>query len=216
MPAEDKKDPSPLKDAVQMLAKPVGIFLTAVLPVLIKGGAAAVAFYQTLPQNCIHFLIGFTFCFFGGIYPVLFAAVQAAEHGGRQKLVESIRSLAQEAMVIIDESKKDDKVDADNDGKSDVQQISGGEYLQRKTMLVFRKMNPEKVRIVKRRFVCSVCLLAAFRKLTFSFIICVATAGYRVAYYVYRLAFRRSCTFDPVRTNGKYRADRGRVSQQTV
>ena len=54
-------------------------------------------------------------------------------------------SLADEALVIIEESKKDDEVDADGDGKADVKQIGNREYALRKTRLVMAKMNPEKV-----------------------------------------------------------------------
>ena len=54
-------------------------------------------------------------------------------------------SLADEALVIIEESKKDDNVDADGDGKADVKQIGNREYALRKTRLVMAKMNPTKV-----------------------------------------------------------------------
>ena len=131
---------------VQMVAKPLGAFLTQAIPLIIKHGNMAVAFYQKLPQNLIEFLIGCIFCFFGGVYPTLFAAVQAAENGGRKTVMAAIKDLSDEAMIIINESKKDDDVDADKDGKKDVEQISGKEYLQRKTLLVLKKMNPEKVR----------------------------------------------------------------------
>ena len=54
-------------------------------------------------------------------------------------------SLADEALIIVEESKKDDEVDADGDGKADVKQIGNREYALRKTRLVMAKMNPEKV-----------------------------------------------------------------------
>ena len=94
----------------------------------------------------IEFCIGFIFCFFGGVYPTLFAAVQAAENGGRKTVVEAIKDLANEAMIIVEESKKDDEKDEDKDGKKDVTEASAKEYLQRKTLLVLKKMNPDKVR----------------------------------------------------------------------
>lgn len=131
---------------VQMVAKPLGLFLTQAIPLIIKYGNMAVVFYQKLPQNFIEFLIGCIFCFFGGVYPTLFAAVQAAENGGRKTVMAAIKDLSDEAIIIINESKKDDDVDADKDGKKDVDEISGKEYLQRKTLLVLKKMNPEKVR----------------------------------------------------------------------
>ena len=46
----------------------------------------------------------------------------------------------------MEESKKDDEKDEDKDGKKDVTEASAKEYLQRKTLLVLKKMNPDKVR----------------------------------------------------------------------
>ena len=48
-------------------------------------------------------------------------------------------------MVIIEENKKDDKVDADNDGVNDADQISARDLAKRKVKLVLTKMNPEKI-----------------------------------------------------------------------
>ena len=48
-------------------------------------------------------------------------------------------------MKIIEESKKDDKVDKDGDGQNDVSEITNKEYIRRKTLLVLKKMNPDKV-----------------------------------------------------------------------
>jgi hypothetical protein len=59
--------------------------------------------------------------------------------------VDALTDLSNEIIMIVDASKKDDDVDADKDGKKDVTEISNPEYLQRKTLLVFKKMNPEKV-----------------------------------------------------------------------
>jgi hypothetical protein len=78
--------------------------------------AKAYGWFSVLPKNVAQFLIGFVFCFFGGIYPTVFAAVQAAEHGGRKAFVQAISDLAHEISVILDESKKDDAVDADKVG----------------------------------------------------------------------------------------------------
>ena len=132
-------------DALQKIAKPVFEFLVVALPVVITYFGKARAAFEKLPQNALNFVIGFIFCFFGGMYPVLFAAVQAAEHGGRQAVMEAVQDLAKEATIIIEESKKDDKVDADKDGKNDTSELSNKEYMMRKTNLVLTKMNPEKV-----------------------------------------------------------------------
>jgi hypothetical protein len=111
----------------------------------IQAFTAAKKQFDKLPQNALLFLYGFVFCFFGGLFPTLFAAIQAAEYGGRQAVMLAMQELSEEALIIIEESKKDDEIDADGDGKSDAKQLSSAEYTRRKTSLVLRKMNPEKI-----------------------------------------------------------------------
>jgi len=53
--------------------------------------------------------------------------------------------LAEEVLVIIEQSKKDNKMDADGDGVADVDELKGRELLKRKMLLVLKKMNPQKV-----------------------------------------------------------------------
>lgn len=60
-------------------------------------------------------------------------------------MVDAIHDLADEALIIINESKKDDDADDDKDGKKDVDQLAGSELLKRKTLLVLKKMNPQKI-----------------------------------------------------------------------
>ena len=131
--------------ALQNVAKPIVDTITWVLPIVVTQLFKFNEFVSKLPQNVINFVIGFVFCFSGGLYPVLFAAIEAAEFGGRQIVMQSIKDLCNEALIIIEESKKDDKIDKDNDGKVDVSQVGGQEYMIRKTKLVLRKMNPEKI-----------------------------------------------------------------------
>lgn len=79
------------------------------------------------------------------MYPALFAAIEAAKHGGWEDLKTAVKDLVDEALVIVEESKKDDDLDEDNDGVKDVNQISNKEYLMRKMNLVLVKINPAKV-----------------------------------------------------------------------
>ena len=130
---------------LEAVAKPIGTFLSFVIPPLFCMVTKAYGWFSVLPQNVAQFLVGFVFCFFGGIYPTVFAAVQAAEHGGRKAVLQAVSDLAHEINVILEESKKDDSLDEDNDGKADVTQIEGKEYIIRKTKLVMAKVNPDKV-----------------------------------------------------------------------
>jgi hypothetical protein len=131
--------------ALQAVAKPVLEFLSVALPFLITVVRKIYGLFQKLPQNALLFLCGFVFCFFGGIFPTLFAAIQAADYGGRKTVVAAMSDISDEIMIIVEESKKDDDADEDKDGKKDVKQLSGKEYVARKTKLVLRKMNPEKL-----------------------------------------------------------------------
>jgi hypothetical protein len=130
---------------LQGAAKPALEALCLVIPYLIKAGRKVHALWLQCDDNVIAAFIGFVFCFFGGMFPTLFSAIQAAEQGGRATLVEAVCDLAEEAVVIIDESKKDDKVDKDKDGVPDVKQIESQDYVKRKTLLVIAKCNPEKI-----------------------------------------------------------------------
>jgi len=115
------------------------------LPYIITCTTVAYQWYSKLPKEQTKILIGTIFCFFGGVYPALFAALEAAKHGGWNDLKESIGDMTEEALIIIEESKKDDDKDDDNDGVKDVEQITSKEYIMRKGNLVITKMNPAKV-----------------------------------------------------------------------
>lgn len=142
---DPKKDISGAAKALQSIARPAVEFLTTLIPPLIHYSKLAYKYYEKLPQNALLFIYGFVFCFFGGTFPVLFAAIQAAEYTGRKAVMLALSDLANEAIVIIEESKKDDEKDEDNDGTKDVLQISNSEFLARKTKLVLAKMDPEKI-----------------------------------------------------------------------
>lgn len=136
-----KKAFSQSAEILQKVAKPVVAAITVALPWIIKGCSVAWAWYKSLPQNAIKFLTGFIFCFFGGLYPVTFAAIQAAEHGGRKKVVEALTVLSEEALIIIEQSKKDDMKDDDGDGVADVKQIDNKAYAMRKVRFFFFSTN---------------------------------------------------------------------------
>lgn len=128
-----------------LVARPLVQLISIALPQIIFYTTLACRWYSKLPIEHTKILIGSIFCFFGGVYPALFAAIEAAKHGGWEDLKVAIKDLAEEAMIIIEESKKDDELDEDGDGIKDVQQIGNKEYIMRKGNLVIVKMNPAKV-----------------------------------------------------------------------
>ena len=139
------KNAAELAEKLQGLAKPVLEAIVFAIPLIIKYGRVVRVYIDKLPANAFNFLVGFIFCFFGGLYPVLFAAIQAANYGGRKAVMDALRDIADEVLKIIEESKKDDKVDADGDGKADVNELATKEFVQRKFLLVIKKMDPLKV-----------------------------------------------------------------------
>jgi len=153
---EEKKKETPVSTSINsnieaagkllnVIGRPLIQAITYALPIITHYTIIAHKWYSTLPVEQINILIGTIFCFFGGVYPALFAAIEAAKHGGWEDLKQAIFDLSEEAMTIIEESKKDDELDEDGDGVKDVNQITSKEYITRKGNLVIVKMNPEKV-----------------------------------------------------------------------
>lgn len=133
------------KEELVKYSKPVIKVITTVTPIVITTCQKAWSFYKSLPDDYLQLIIGFVFCFFGGVFPVLFAAVEAAKHGGITDVTQALGDLGEEATKIIEASKKDDDLDEDNDGKKDVEQIDPKALLLRKANLVMTKMNPQKI-----------------------------------------------------------------------
>lgn len=127
-------------DKLQNLSKPAFELFCVLVPIMVQTGNYIYALWIKLDDNIVKSIIGFAFCFFGGMYPTLFAGVQAAEQGGRLLVVQSIEELSEEATRIINESKKEDESSDSKKAK-----LSNKEFMKHKTLFVLQKMNPEKV-----------------------------------------------------------------------
>lgn len=101
--------------------------------------------YVMLPTDALDAIIGLVFCFCGGLYPMLFAAVQAARLSGWKTTCDAVSELVNQAKIIAAENKKDDDADDDGDGVKDVNQIDAQALLLRKTKLVLTTSDPEKI-----------------------------------------------------------------------
>lgn len=151
MGSDDKKEETPLdqleqvKETVEKFIKPIAAVISAVLPILIKYGSVLWNFWKKLPKDEAKMVIGLAFCFFGGLYPLLFAAFQAARSSGWDSMIEAISVLTNEMTIILEEDKKDNQKDEDGDGIPDVDEISNKEFVLRKTKLIVTKVNPKKV-----------------------------------------------------------------------
>lgn len=67
-----------IPEFVQQLARPVLDFITRALPIVIKLSSKAHAYYKTLSIVQCNILFGSLLCFFGGFYPMVFAALQVS------------------------------------------------------------------------------------------------------------------------------------------
>jgi len=132
-------------ELLRKLAKPAVAFLTYAIPLCIVNGRRIREAYYALPSNMLQFQLGLIFCFFGGLYPVLFAAFQAAEYTGRQALRAASKDIGDEVLKIIEESKKDDTTETVKALKAGTGTNNDRAYWKHKTQLVLRKMDPEKL-----------------------------------------------------------------------
>lgn len=134
-----------VKEIAEKVAKPALELFVKVFPIVVRYFKRIYNFYIKLPATQLQLFLGTILCFFGGIYPTLFAAIEAAKRGGAGELKQALGDLVDEIIVIVEQSKKDDAVDEDNDGVADVDEIDDKEYIMRKTKLIMTKCNPQKV-----------------------------------------------------------------------
>jgi len=89
--------------------------------------------------------LGLLLLFFGGNFPVLIAAIEAFRITGWDSMKTSFRILYKEYKKAMVAHKKDDEMDANNDGVPDVQQIGAQEVVKRKVLLFLTETDPKAV-----------------------------------------------------------------------
>jgi hypothetical protein len=77
-----KKNLTTFAKAIQAVARPAVAILVWFLPLAISYCRFLHTTWKKIPYDASTFLVGVVFCFFGGLYPTLFAALQAAKHSG--------------------------------------------------------------------------------------------------------------------------------------
>jgi len=120
--AADKAPPCCAKilKALAPFAGMIQAFWIAAWPILHKLGGLLYKLYNLVPTDLFNAALGFVLCFAGGLYPTLFAAIEAARLCGWDRTQKAIDSLWAQASLLDDANKKDDKVDDDGDGIADV------------------------------------------------------------------------------------------------
>lgn len=65
-------------ELIQQVAKPVLNLIFTVIPIIINFTSATYKFYKKLPIVVVRLIIGFIMCFFGGMFPTVFAAIEVS------------------------------------------------------------------------------------------------------------------------------------------
>lgn len=116
----------------------IDIFTTTcsvVLPPVVAAGQIVAGVYRTLPKDAIMAQAGLVYCFAGGYFPTLFAAVSAAQHCGIQVMMEATGDLVDEACLAIDAAAT----------KSTKYAATAREVFQQKTLIVLATIDPVKI-----------------------------------------------------------------------
>ena len=77
----DESTDENMANAAQLLqkaARPIINFIFEAIPVVISSARRTYNLYQRLPTEYAQLIIGLVMCFFGGIYPTVFAAIQVS------------------------------------------------------------------------------------------------------------------------------------------
>lgn len=97
------------------------------------------------PEQFAPLAFGLLLCFFGGSYLTLIAAIEAVRLTVWESIKASLLVLHRNYKKAESASKKDDEIDANNDGVADVKQITKQELLSRKVYLFLRTVDPDEV-----------------------------------------------------------------------
>lgn len=146
------------------------------LPYIIKAYQTTSNFYNSLPLDIIYAFLGLLLAFFGGTYCLIIAAVEAFYLTCYPQVKEGITYLYEEFEIMYQVSKKDDKLDDNNDGIEDVKQITIKELAQRKISLFFTSCNnPQKVLTMISQIITSLISVIAVLKVQFAKVIALGT-----------------------------------------
>eukprot|EP00928_Gymnodinium_smaydae_P065338 TRINITY_DN484_c0_g1_i2.p1 TRINITY_DN484_c0_g1~~TRINITY_DN484_c0_g1_i2.p1 ORF type:complete len:433 (+),score=86.71 TRINITY_DN484_c0_g1_i2:73-1371(+) len=107
-------------------------FVMLVGPIYQKVYTKVYEVLSVLPRNILLMVFGAALCFFGGTYAASIAAIEAFRTMGGDQCLEDLKYLLSQTGRVAEASKEDDKVDANNDGIADVDQMQPGELAQHK------------------------------------------------------------------------------------
>ena len=154
------------------LIDPILKVFSQILPHVIHAYDTTLKFYNSLPLDIIYALLGLTLVFFGGTYCLMIAALETFYMTGYPQVREGVLYLQEEMRIIFEASKKDDKLDENNDGIADVKQITVKELAHRKIALFFTSCNnPNKCFTMLNQIITSLISVVAVLKVQFAKVI---------------------------------------------
>lgn len=142
------KAPEKVKPYIQKAAPFIAKFIffcVLAAPYVFKAIAKIDEILEKLPIRILRAGLGFGICFFGGVFPLTIAAVEAWKQCGGDQAIASLGKLKEEFVRVAEANKKDDEVDKDGDGKADVLQMTGQELVLHKTKMIFTVVKPDTV-----------------------------------------------------------------------
>lgn len=107
-----------------------------ILPPVAYATKLVVGFYRSLPKDAITAQAGLVYCFAGGYYPALFAAVQAAQTCGWDTMCQALDDLGEQAGAAID---------AVSDEYRNKPSPTARAMFQQTTMTVLKTVDPVKI-----------------------------------------------------------------------
>jgi len=114
-------------------------------PYMVAGYVKCKAVYDKMPEYSVVMIYGLTVAFCGAHFAALVAVVEAFKQSGAfKKIGACLFDLYEAFKKLHAENAKDNSVDEDGDGVSDVDELSNGELFLRKCGLVMRTVDPNK------------------------------------------------------------------------
>ena len=172
---------SKVEDIVNKV-KPIFDFLSKVIKMIIPYAKIAyeqsLSVYNSLPHDIIMAILGLLLAFFGGIYCLLIAAIEAFMITGYRTFMELFYKVRNEAVLIWEANEKDNQLDEDNNGKADVLELTVSEVVVRKSLLFFKSCKDPDVIVnfIPDMVTCIISVIAVL-KVEFAKVI---TLGYQI------------------------------------
>lgn len=160
---DTKGHPPQKQDAMKMIMDNASKLLPAVIKVIdgIEMGVSLAVpyvnqgievydkFYKKLepygPDEIMTSVTGILLIFFGGGFSTTTAVYEAIHQAGLDKFKKTLSGLFVEYKKFKEENSDDDKEDLDGDGIADVKQITGSQFVARKSLLFLKSTNPEAI-----------------------------------------------------------------------